>query len=102
VPVLYEQMSLPAVLDEKANRYERLLYKALSGYEVALQEKSHLWKVALDYSTMAKAYYDDGKFFLEQGDKVNALACFSYGHAWLDAGVKLGIFKVNDEKLFTI
>jgi hypothetical protein len=33
---------------------------------------------------------------------VNALACFSYGHAWLDAGVKLGVFKVSDEALFTI
>ncbi len=95
-------MTKPAVLDEKVNRYETLLRRALSAFEVTAQEKSHLRKVAEDFSTMAKAYYDDGRFFLEQGDKVNALACFSYGHAWLDAGVKLGVFKVSDENLFTI
>ena len=95
-------MTKPAVLDEKVNRYETLLRRALSSFEVAPQDKSHLRKVAEDFSTMAKAYYDDGRFFLEHDDKVNALACFSYGHAWLDAGVKLGVFKVNDENLFTI
>jgi len=47
---------------------------------------------------MANSYYDDGMHFIEEGDLVNALVCFSYGHAWLDAGVKLGIFKVSDEK----
>ena len=71
-------------------------------FEVAAQDNSHMRKVADDFSTMAQAYYDDGRFFLEHEDKVNALACFSYGHAWLDAGVKLGVFKVSDENLFTI
>jgi hypothetical protein len=51
---------------------------------------------------MASSYYDDGIHFIEEGDLVNALVCFSYGHAWLDAGVKLGVFKVSDENLFTI
>ena len=41
-------------------------------------------------------------YFIKEGDPVNALACFCYGHAWLDAGVKLGVFKVYDESLFTI
>ena len=43
-----------------------------------------------------------GIYFLENGDPVNALASFSYGHAWLDAGAKLGVFAVDDETLFTI
>lgn len=95
-------MTQPAILDEKVKRYETMLCSALSAFEVAPQENSHLRKVADDFSTMAQAYYNDGRFFNEHGDKVNALACFSYGHAWLDAGVKLGVFKVSDEKLFTI
>ncbi len=95
-------MTKPAVLEEKVKRYESLLGKALSAFEVAPQENSHLRKVADDFSNMANSYYEDGKYFLEQGDKVNALACFSYGHAWLDAGVKLGVFKASDENLFTI
>ncbi|KCZ70668.1 hypothetical protein ANME2D_02690 [Candidatus Methanoperedens nitroreducens] len=95
-------MKQPAVLEEKVKRYESLLRKALSAFEIAPQEKSHLIRVADDFSSMASSYYDDGVYFIEQGDMVNALACFSYGHAWLDAGVKLGVFKASDENLFTI
>jgi hypothetical protein len=91
-----------AVLEEKVKRYEELLHKALSAFEVAPQDNSHLRKVADDFSSMASSYYDDGMHFVKEGDMVNALVCFSYGHAWLDAGVKLGVFKVSDENLFTI
>jgi len=66
-----------------------MLRKALEAFEVTPQEGSHLRKVADDFSTMARSYYDDGRYFMNNGDLVNALACFSYGHAWLDAGVKL-------------
>ena len=95
-------MKQHAVLPEKVKRYEELLRKALKAFEIAVQENSHLSKVARDYSNMASSYYDDGMHFIEEEDMVNALVCFSYGHAWLDAGVKLGVFKVSDENLFTI
>ena len=95
-------MEQHAVLTEKVKRYEDLLNKALKAFEVTPQENSHLKKVAEDFSNMAGSYYDDGLHFINNGDMVNALVCFSYGHAWLDAGVKLGVFKVNDENLFTI
>ena len=95
-------MEQHAVLAEKVKRYEDLLNKALKAFEVTPQENSHLRKVADDFSNMAGSYYDDGLHFINNGDMVNALVCFSYGHAWLDAGVKLGLFKVNDENLFTI
>lgn len=95
-------MKQPAVLEEKVKRYESLLRRALSSFEVSPQENSHLRKVSDDFSRMASSYYDDGMHFIEKGDLVNALVCFSYGHAWLDAGVKLGVFKVSDENLFTV
>lgn len=95
-------MKQPAVLEEKVNRYESMLRRALSAFEIAPSDNTHLKNVADDYSTMANSYYDDGIYFIKEGDPVNALACFSYGHAWLDAGVKLGVFKVSDESLFTI
>jgi len=44
-----------------------------------------------DFMTMARSYYNDGKYFFDRGDLVNALVCFSYGHAWLDAGIRVGI-----------
>lgn len=95
-------MKQPAILDEKVKRYEGLLQEALNAYEVAPLEKSHLRNVARDFANMANSYYNDGKHFMQENDPVNALVCFSYGHAWLDAGVKLGIFNVSDENLFTI
>jgi hypothetical protein len=93
---------MSAVLEEKVKRYEDLLRRALSAFEVTPAENSHLRKVSDDFSIMAGSYYDDGLLFMKEGDMVNALACFSYGHAWLDAGVKLGVFNVTDETLFTI
>lgn len=95
-------MKQHAILSEKVKRYEELLSKALKAFEVSVPDNSHLKNVAQDYSNMANSYYDDGMHFVENGDMVNALVCFSYGHAWLDAGVKLGVFKVSDETLFTI
>ncbi|MCE8426533.1 MAG: DUF357 domain-containing protein [Candidatus Methanoperedens sp.] len=95
-------MKQPAVLEEKVNRYESMMRKALSAFEIAPADDTHMKRVADDYSTMANSYYDDGVYFIKEGDLVNALACFSYGYAWLDAGVKLGVFKVSDKSLFTI
>jgi hypothetical protein len=93
---------MPADLDEKAKRYEDMLKRALQKAKYSPIKGSHMYAVAKDYYTMAEAYYKDGVYFLENRDPVNALASFSYGHAWLDAGAKLGVFAVDDETLFTI
>jgi hypothetical protein len=93
---------MPADLNEKVKKYEDMLKRALQKIKYSPMPESHLCTVAKDYYTMAEAYYKDGRYFLENGDPVNALAAFSYGHAWLDAGVKLGIFVVDDDTLFTI
>ena len=37
------------------------------------------------------------------GQKEDALACFSYGHGWLDAGVQAGLFAViANRDIFTV
>ena len=93
---------MPAELSEKVKRYEDMLKRALQKAKYFPTPNSHMNNIAKDYYTMAEAYYKDGVYFLNNGDPVNALASFSYGHAWLDAGTKLGIFVVDDENLFTI
>jgi len=93
---------LPADLNEKVKRYEKLLRQALEKAEFAPIKDSHMYAIANDFHTMARSYYEDGNHFIYNGDLVNALICFSYGHAWLDAGARLGVFKVDDDKLFTI
>lgn len=79
-----------------------MLEQALEKIEIATGEQSYLREVACDYLNMAQSYYNDGVHFIEAQDPVNALVCFSYGHAWLDAGIRLGVFKADDETLFAI
>ncbi|MDV0446649.1 hypothetical protein MsAg5_04980 [Methanosarcinaceae archaeon Ag5] len=93
---------MPADLHEKTIRYERLLAAALLKAVPSPIESSHMMSVARDFKTMADSYHKDGLHFMDQNDYVNALASFSYGHAWLDAGAKLGVFDVDDDVLFTI
>ena len=51
---------------------------------------------------MVENYLNDSKHFEEKCDYVNAFAALNYAHGWLDSGVRLGIFNVDDDKLFTI
>ncbi len=51
---------------------------------------------------MVGNYLSDAHHFEDNGDFVNAFAALNYSHGWLDSGVRLDIFDVDDDKLFTI
>jgi uncharacterized protein len=55
-----------------------------------------------DYLDMAQRYYDDAQHFFKQGNFVLAYGALHYAHAWLDAGARIGLFKVHDSRLFTV
>ena len=93
---------MAAELAEKVERYERLLRQALEKAVISPIDGSHMKRAGEDFREMAESYYKDGMHFIESDDPVNALVCFSYGHAWLDAGARLGVFDVDDDVLFTI
>ena len=94
---------MPADLREKTDRYERLLSEALEAATIAPQEGTPLYEAAAECEEMASSYLADGRHFREGDDWVNALASFSYGHAWLDAGARIGVFVVPEEgHLFTV
>lgn len=57
---------------------------------------------ALDFFDMALRYYKDADYFYKKKDYVNAFACLNYSHGWLDAGARIGLFKVKDNRLFTV
>ena len=60
-------------------------------------------EAATTYLDLAEAYLDDGRHFQAEDDPVNAVAAYSYGHAWLDAGARIGLFDVpTDGSLFTV
>jgi hypothetical protein len=51
---------------------------------------------------MVENYLSDAKHFEKKQDFVNAFAAINYAHGWLDSGVRLDIFNVKDDKLFTV
>lgn len=94
---------MAADLAEKTDRYERLLSEALEAASVAPPESTPMADAAAECREMAESYLEDGRHFRAEDDLVNALASFSYGHAWLDAGARIGLFDVpTDGHLFTV
>jgi len=94
---------MAADLEEKTDRYEGLLAEALDAAEIAPPEDSPMGEAAAECLEMATSYLEDGRHFRDEDDPVNALAAFSYGHGWMDAGARLGVFQVpTDGHLFTV
>jgi hypothetical protein len=92
-----------ADLQEKTDRYEGLLAAALDSADVVPPDGTPMGEAATECAEMARSYLDDGRHFRAEGDLVNALAAFAYGHGWLDAGARIGLFAVPDEShLFTV
>ena len=90
-------------IEEKTEHYEGLLAEALEEATVAPPGETPLATTAADCVEMAQSYLEDGRHFRNEGDPVNALAAFSYGHAWLDAGARFGVLDVPREgHLFTV
>jgi hypothetical protein len=78
---------------DKVALYEAMLRVALKCSELVADQK-----YSADFLTMAQSYYEDGIHFRARGDLVNALVCFSYGHGWLDAGVRVGALKAQQSE----
>jgi hypothetical protein len=92
-----------ADLQEKTDRYEGMLADALAAATVTPPPGTPLGDAARECEEMARSYLDDGRHFRADDDLVNALASFSYGYGWLDAGVRMGLFDVpDDSQLFTM
>jgi uncharacterized protein len=75
---------------EKVERYEAMLRVELERVEIISNNET-----STDFLVMARSYYKDGLHFRAIGDLVNALVCFSYGHGWLDAGVRVGALRTE-------
>ena len=86
---------------EKLEQYFSITKEALDKAKVAFDESR--MSEAEDFFDMAERYFNDAKYFLEKKeDRVLAFAALNYSHGWLDAGARLGLFKVNDSRLFTV
>jgi hypothetical protein len=77
------------------------LREALERSEVYAAPGSYLHRMGLEIHEMVKAYSNDGTGFFTDGDLVNALAAYTYGAGWLEAGCFLGIIMANSSAVLS-
>lgn len=88
------------ITKEKIEKYFILTKTAL------VEVKKHIIKgkenEAKEIIEMSENYVSDAHHFFEKNDYVNCFGALNYAHGWIDSGVRLGVFDVHDDKLFTI
>jgi hypothetical protein len=96
-------LSLAEKLQEKTLRYNRLLDTARSSVECAGEPATISNNFAVTVLFITAQYAFKGAGYREAGAYEDALACFSYGHGWLDAGVTCGYFRITAHRdIFTV
>jgi hypothetical protein len=97
------QSPFRAKLEEKTSRYERLLNTARTSVTCASDPATTSGVFARRLLCVAGVYARRGFHLMQSGKPEDALASFSYGHGWLDAGVTTGFFRILAERdLFTV
>ena len=88
------------ISEEKLKKYFKLTETALAEVKKGIFEGREV--DAKEIIDMVSNYLSDAHHFEDKGDWVNAFAALNYAHGWLDSGVRLKIFDVDDDKLFTV
>jgi uncharacterized protein len=85
---------------EKIEKYRKLTSEALALAKKNIAKGKE--KEAKEIIEMVECYLSDSIHFEKKEDLVDAYGCLNYAHGWLDSGVRLDIFDVKNDKLFTI
>lgn len=88
------------ITKDKIGKYKKLTSDALKVVKKSVIKGKE--KEAKEIIEMVSNYLSDAKYFENKKDFVNAFAALNYAHGWLDSGARLGIFDVNDDRLFTV
>ena len=88
------------ITKEKLEKYKTLTRKALEKVKKSIIKGKEQY--AKEIIEMVSNYLSDAENFEKKGDFVNAFAAINYAHGWLDSGVRLDVFDIDDNKLFTI
>lgn len=88
------------VTKEKIQKYKTLTKKALAIAKKSVIKEKEIY--AQEIFDMVENYISDAEHFEQKGNLVDAFAALNYAHGWIDSGVRLDIFDVKDNKLFTI
>ena len=88
------------ITKEKLEKYFNVTSMALEeAKKNIINGKENYAKIIIE---MVSNYLFDARHFEKEQDFVNAFAALNYAHGWLDSGVRIDIFEVKDDKLFTI
>jgi hypothetical protein len=89
--------------DEKTSRYARLLDSALTSVSPAPDPATPPHAFAHTILFISQIYLRQGRHLVSARHPEDALACFSYGHGWLDTGVQAGLFTIHaNREIFTV
>ncbi|MEM2918180.1 MAG: DUF357 domain-containing protein [Candidatus Altiarchaeota archaeon] len=85
-------------LKKKVSLYLEKATPLFENIQLCKPENFDLNRISYEFYEMAICYYKDAKHFFSKGEYENALAALEYAEGWLDAGRKLGIFKIKEKK----
>lgn len=88
------------ITKEKIEKYFNITERALK--EIKSNIIKGREKEAREIIEMVENYLSDARHFEGKGDYTNCFAALNYAHGWIDSGVRLDVFDVHDDKLFTI
>lgn len=88
------------ITKKKLEKYFKLTSTALNKAKKAVAGGKENY--AKEIIEMVENYLSDARYFEKKGDYVNCFAALNYAHGWLDSGVRLDVFNVKDNRLFTI
>jgi hypothetical protein len=88
---------------EKVRKYDGHLGTSVAHLSPAAEKGSCLYGSAERFLLIARVFHDQGHRYQRNRDLHGALASYSYGSGWLDAGVRTGLFRIlGRRELFTI
>lgn len=97
----FKKENLKKTIDEdKLDRYFKLTSKALEKVKKNIIEGKE--SQAKEIIQMVSNYLSDAEHFYNNGNYVDSFAAINYAHGWLDSGVRLDVFDVDDKSLFTV
>ncbi|MGY4884484.1 MAG: DUF357 domain-containing protein [Nanobdellota archaeon] len=88
------------ITSEKIEKYFQITEKALKEVKKNIIKGKESY--AKEIIEMVENYISDAKHFRKKEDYVNCFAALNYAHGWIDSGVRLDVFDVKDNKLFTV
>jgi hypothetical protein len=91
---------MKGITKEKIKKYNDLTSSALKKVKKSVVKGRE--KDAEEIIEMVENYLSDAEHFEGKGEWVDCFAALNYAHGWLDCGVRLGVFDVDDDRLFTV